>query len=226
MDECPVRSACKLSGPGGFIAIYLALSVALAGCATSGKSNTEQPELSSVPAMDLPLMPGDAIRVSFSEEPELNGEFTIDETGTISLPLLGARIVVDQSAAAVKAQLAEAYARRTRNQSIQVAYLRRVRVLGEVQRPGLYYIDPTMTFDDAIALAGGSNSAGNLKKVTLVRDGEEVAEGLDVTRSVSAAVHSGDQIYVPKTSWFSRYGAIIIGATVAGIATVIAFAAF
>ena len=119
MVECSVRSACKLSGPGGFIAIYLAVSVALAGCATSGKSNTEQPELSSVPAMDLPLMPGDAIRVSFSEEPELNGEFTIDETGTISLPLLGARIVVDQSAAAVKAQLAEEYARRTRNQSVQ-----------------------------------------------------------------------------------------------------------
>ena len=226
MDECSVRSACKLSGPRRFIVGCLVVGVALAGCATSGNPSTEQPELSSVPALDLPLMPGDAIRVSFSEEPELNGEFTIDETGTISLPLLGARIVVDQSAAAVKAQLAEEYARRTRNQSIQVAYLRRVRVLGEVRNPGLFYIDPTMTFDDAIALAGGTNSAGNLKKVTLVRDGEEVAEGLDVTRSVSAAVHSGDQIYVPKTSWFSRYGAVVIGATVAGLATILAFAVF
>jgi polysaccharide export outer membrane protein len=226
MVECSVRSACKLSGPGRFIVGCLVVGVALSGCATSGKSSTEQPELSSVPAVDLPLMPGDAIRVSFSEEPGLNGEFAIDETGTISLPLLGARIVVDQSAAAVKAQLAEEYARRTRNQSIQVVYLRRVRVLGEVRNPGLYHIDPTMTFDDAIALAGGSNSVGNLKKVTLVRDGEELAEGLDVTRSVSTAVHSGDQIYVPKTSWFSRYGAIVIGATIAGIATVLAFAVF
>ncbi len=226
MVECSVRSACKLSGPGRFIVGCLVVGVALSGCATSGKSSTEQPELSSVPAVDLPLMPGDAIRVSFSEEPGLNGEFAIDETGTISLPLLGARIVVDQSAAAVKAQLTEEYARRTRNQSIQVVYLRRVRVLGEVRNPGLYHIDPTMTFDDAIALAGGSNSVGNLKKVTLVRDGEELAEGLDVTRSVSTAVHSGDQIYVPKTNWFSRYGAIVIGATIAGIATILAFAVF
>ena len=170
------------------------------------------------------MMPGDAIRVSFSEEPGLNGEFAIDETGTVSLPLLGARIVVDQSPVAVKVQLAEEYARRTRNQSVQVAYLRRVRVLGEVQSPGLYHIDATMTFDDAIALAGGTNNQGNLENVTLVRDGEEVANGLDVTRSVSTAVHSGDQIYVPKTSWFSRNGAVIIGASIAGLATILAFA--
>ena len=114
--------------------------------------------------------------------------------------------------------------RLTRNQAVQLAYLRRVRVLGEVRSPGLYHIDPTMTFDDAIALAGGTNSEGNLKSVTLVRDGEEVAKGLDVTRSVSTAVHSGDQIYVPKTSWLSRNGAVIIGATIAGIATIVAFA--
>ena len=223
-DECGVGSARKLSGFRRFIAGYLAATVALAGCATSGQSSTEHPELSSVPAQDLPLMPGDAIRVSFSREPELNGEFEIDETGTVSLPLLGARIVVDKPAVAVKAELADEYARRTRNQSVQVAYLRRIRVLGEVRNPGLYRVDPTMTFDDAIALAGGASNEGNLKNVTLVRDGEEMAKGLDVTRSVSATVYSGDQIYVPKTSWFSRNGAIIIGATVAGLATIIAFA--
>lgn len=168
-------------------------------------------------------MPGDAIRVSFSREPELNGEFEIDETGTVSLPLLGARTVVDQPAAAVKVELADEYAWRTRNQSVQVVYLRRVRVLGEVRNPGLYRVDPTMTFDDVIALAGGANSQGNLKSVTLARDGEEMTEGLDVTRSVAATVHSGDQIFVPKTSWFSRYGAVIIGATIAAFGTIIAF---
>jgi polysaccharide export outer membrane protein len=203
---------------------YLATSVVLAGCATSGQSSTEQPALSSVPAEDLPLMPGDAIRVSFSREPELNGEFEIDETGTVSLPLLGARIVVDRPAVAVKAELADEYARRTRNQSVQVVYLRRIRVLGEVRNPGLYRVDPTMTFDDAIALAGGASNHGNLKNVALVRDGEEMAKGLDVTRSVSATVYSGDQIYVPKTSWFSRNGAIIIGATIAALGTILAFA--
>ena len=224
MDECAVGSARKLSGSWRFIAIYLAVSVVLAGCASKSKSSTEQGEIHSVPSLELPLMAGDAIRVSFSREPGLNGEFAIDETGEVLLPLLGARIVVDQSPQAVKTQIAEEYARLTRNQSVQLAYLRRVRVLGEVRSPGLYHIDPTMTFSDAIALAGGTNSDGNLKNVTLVRDGEEVAKGLDVTRSVSAAVHSGDQIYVPRTNWFSRYGAIIIGATIGGIATILAFA--
>ncbi len=222
-DERAVGSVCKLRGLRRFLSGYLAASVVLAGCATSGRSSAEQPALSSVPAEDLPLMPGDAIRVSFSREPELNGEFEIDETGTVSLPLLGARIVVDRPAVAVKAELADEYAGRTRNQSVQVVYLRRIRVLGEVRSPGLYRVDPTMTFDDAIALAGGASSQGNLKNVSLVRDGEEMAKGLDVTRSVAATVYSGDQIYVPKTSWLSRNGAIIIGATIAALGTIIAF---
>jgi polysaccharide export outer membrane protein len=222
-DEWAVGSACKLSGFKRFMAGYLAASVALAGCASGGKSSAEQPSLPSVSAEDMPLVPGDAIRVSFSREPELNGEFSVDETGTVSLPLLEARIVVDRPAVVVKAELADEYAQRTRNQSVRVAYLRRVRVLGEVRSPGLYRVDPTMTFDDVIALAGGASGQGNLKNVSLVRDGEEMAKGLDVTRSVSATVYSGDQIYVPKTSWFSRYGAVIIGATIAGLATIVAF---
>jgi polysaccharide export outer membrane protein len=223
-DDRVVSNAFNLSAPRRFLAIFLLASVAFCGCASSGESSADQQAPASAPSLDLPLMPGDAIRVSFSREPELNGDFTIDETGTVLLPLLEGRIVVDQSPAAVKAELAEEYARRTRNQSVQLVFLRRVRVLGEVRSPGLYYIDPTMTFDDAIALAGGTNNQGNLKKVTLVRDGEEVATGLDVTRSVSTAVHSGDQIYVPKTSWFERNGMFVIAAAITGIATIVAFA--
>ena len=92
-----------------------------------------------------------------------------------------------------------------------------------------YFEDDKLTLLAKVLRLGTGNSWGENpppRPRRLVRDGEEVAEGLDVTRSVSTAVHSGDQIYVPKTSWFSRYGAIIIGATVAGIATIVAFAAF
>ncbi len=43
-----------------------------------------------------PLTPGDAIRLAFSREPGLNGDYPIDETGTASLPLLGQRNVTDR----------------------------------------------------------------------------------------------------------------------------------
>ena len=139
------------------------------------------------------------------------------------LPLLGSRVVTERLAPEVKEELIREYGERTRNQSVQVVYLRRVRVLGEVRNPGLYHVDPTMTFEDALALAGGASGVGNLKNVSLVRGGERIASGLDVSRSVAAAIQSGDQIYVPKTSWFSRYGAVMIGATISALGVIIAF---
>ncbi len=172
-------------------------------------------------AAEQPLAPGDALRLSFSAEPQFNGEYAIDETGTAALPLLGARVVTGSPAPRIKQDLVAEYAERTRNEDVQVVYLRRVRVLGQVRNPGLYRVDPTMSFGDAVALAGGAADDGDLEKVSLFRDGTEVAEGLDVREQL--AVHSGDQIYVPKTRWLSRYGSVLVGATISAMATIIAF---
>lgn len=193
-------------------------------CASSGNRGSEGAAMLASPNGEAHrLQPGDAIRLSFSREPALNGQFSIDETGSVVLPLLGSRPVTDRTAPEVKQDLVKAYEAQTRNQSVQVVYLRRVRVLGEVRSPGLYHVDPTMTFEDALALAGGAAQDGDLKNVTLVRNGEEVVEGLDVSRSVVAGLQSGDQIYVPKTRWLSRYGAVVIGATISALGAIIAW---
>ena len=84
-------------------------------------------------------------------------------------------------------------------------------------------VDPTMTIDDAIALAGGASENGNLQAVSLIRDGAVVADALDVTRSVAGSVQSGDQVFVPKTSWLSRHGAALIAATISAIGIIVAF---
>ena len=201
------------------------LILPLTAC-SGGRSSEPGDALAAVstPSSEQPLMPGDAIRLSFSRDPQLNGQYTIDERGTASLPLLGERTLTGRPAGQVKDELVAEFYERTRNQSIQVVYLRRVRVLGEVQSPGLHLIDPTMTFDDAIAVAGGATNEGDLQNVALVRDGQEIVEGLDVRSTVAASVYSGDQIYVPKTSWFSRNAAVLIGATISAIGLIVAFA--
>jgi protein involved in polysaccharide export with SLBB domain len=168
-------------------------------------------------------MPGDALRLSFSGEPNLNGEYAIDETGVAALPLLGGQVVTGRPAAEVKDSLIRRYAQRTRNNDVQVLYLRRVRVLGEVRQPGLYRVDPTMTFGDALALAGGASNDGNIRDVSLVRDDEVIARGIDMRGAVATTLHSGDQIYVPKTSWLSRYGAVALGATISAIGAIVAW---
>jgi len=199
------------------------LSSVLLACGGSRPSEDSWSQPITTASVDAPLKPGDALQVSFSREPGLNGRFAIDETGTVSLPLIGHMVVTDRPAVEIKTIIEQEYADRTRNQSVQVVYLRRVRVLGEVRNPGIYHADPTMDLDDIVALAGGAGTDGNLRNVTLIRDGQEIETGLDVSQVVAVDVQSGDQIYVPKTSWFSRNAAVLIGATISAVGVIVAF---
>jgi polysaccharide export outer membrane protein len=214
---------CSLGRPRIAVAFGIVLSSALLAC---GGSRPPDEALSQPVALsvDSPLRPGDAVQVSFSREPGLNGQFAIDETGTVSLPLIGDMAATDLPAGEFKTILEGEYSARTRNQSVQVVYLRRIRVLGEVRNPGIYHADPTMALDDIVALAGGAEPDGNLTKVSLVRDGVEVEANLDLRQGAAVDLDSGDQIFVPKTSWFSRNAAVLIGATISAIGVIVAFA--
>lgn len=216
-----IKSVARGATPRIIVATFL--SSVLLACGGSRSSNDSWSE-PITPSVDAPLMPGDLLQVSFSREPELNGRFAIDETGTVSLPLIGDMVATEEPASEIKSVIESEYEARTRNQSVQVVYLRRIRVLGEVRNPGIYHADPTMALDDIVALAGGAETDGNLTNVSLVRDGRDFETGLDLRQGAAVDLHSGDQIFVPKTSWFSRNAAVLIGATISAIGVIVAFA--
>ena len=190
----------------------LAVIVALAAGRLSGQS-------AAAPA---PLAPGDAIRVTFWREPALSGEFPVDESGAVVLPLLGARSVGGVPAARLKDQLALDYGRELKAaDDVQIVLLRRVRVLGAVKEPGLYRVDPTMTLGDVVALAGGATRDGQLQGVRLVRGGRELRSDLEHGARVAEQVHSGDQIVVPERSWLARHAALFIGAGISAAALIV-----
>ena len=156
-------------------------------------------------ASGVPLHPGDAIRLRIWQEPELSGEFTVDEEGDVVLPKIGRVNVNGVPPEVLEQQLIESYQKFLIHSSIEVRLLRRVQVLGAVREPGLYPVDATMTISDALALAGGTTSEGNPRRVELVRDGERIEGVLSVDMSLAnAAIRSGDQLFVPERSWLSR----------------------
>lgn len=203
-----MKSATSLS------AIYLAAAM---GCAGHPPPDSGPPA-----AGPVVLQPGDALRVAFSAEPGLNGEFRIDEDGTVVLPLLGERRVTSVPADSVKRKIIAEYDGVVRNQSVQVVNLMRVRILGAVASPGLYYVDPTMTLADAVALAGGASTEGKLGDVRLVRAGREFRTSLDVSSLELFEIRSGDQIIVSHRSWFARNSSVLIGSMIASLGVVIA----
>jgi protein involved in polysaccharide export with SLBB domain len=169
------------------------------------------------------LLPGDLIRVQVYREKELDGEYLVDEAGTVVLPLLGEQRVVGMSMRELRRQLVEAYQVHLRNPSIIITPLRRINVLGEVQRPGMYAIDPTVSVAGAVAMAGGATAAGDLRKVRIIRDGRVYAQRLGPGTVLSAAdVRSGDQIFVERRSWFDRNSTFVVSTTLSLTSIIIA----
>lgn len=165
------------------------------------------------------LRPGDAIRLAFWREPDLDGDYPVDETGRVVLPLLGARIVTGTPPTELKQRLLRDFDGQLRNQEVQLTLLYRVRVLGAVRAPGLYHVDATMTLGDAVALAGGTLPQGTLDGIRILRSGRTIHADIDTDTRIAEQVRSGDQILVGERSWLSRNGTFVVGSliTVAGI---------
>ena len=71
----------------------LALLAILACGPVSAEENLRQSEIETVvataPVNDYRLGPGDKVRVTVYDETDLSGEFQVDDTGFVRLPLIG-----------------------------------------------------------------------------------------------------------------------------------------
>ena len=180
--------------------------------------STIAPSSSDSPVARSLLLPGDALQIRIWLEPDLSGEFVVDEEGVVTLPMLGRVTAVDLTIAQLRALLIERYTQELRNPSITVTPVRRVYVLGEVNRPGMYGLDPTASLASAVALAGGANREGDLSKLTLIRGDATILSGVDpMADLLSIGTRSGDQIFVERRSWLER-NQQFVATTVLGVA--------
>ena len=158
---------------------------------------------------------GDVLRVTVWRERDLSGDFGVDELGRIILPMLGVVKVEGIQWYALRDSLLSLYSRELRNPSVTLTPLRRVQVLGEVARPGIYLADPTLSLAGLVALAGGATPGGDLHRVRVLRDGKTVVESASVeSLLLNADVRSNDQIFVDRRAWIERNGAFVASALI------------
>lgn len=169
------------------------------------------------------LRPGDVVRLQIWREPDLEGDYLVDETGTVVFPRVGEYTVLEDTSESLKARLIEDFQQYLRNPSIDVIVLKRVRITGAVVSPGLHLVDPTVMIADALAMAGGPTPLGEPEKVRILRDGQVIA--LDIRQDMLIAdspLRSGDQLYVPERSWVARNSNVVATVIAASVSLVIA----
>jgi polysaccharide biosynthesis/export protein len=203
-------SHLRFSSPLRLVTLVLCFAIAALApsLAAQAAGNAGSPDHSSAHH----LLPGDAVVLKIWREPDLSGEFPVDEHSMVVLPKLGPLDVREVTGDSLKKYLVSTYSTFLRNPSIEVRLLHRVRVLGAVRNPGLYPVDETMHFTDVLTLAGGVSSDGNPNAIHLVRDGKMLDTPLSKGLLVSETpLRSGDEVLVDQKSWAARNPGLLIG---------------
>jgi protein involved in polysaccharide export with SLBB domain len=203
------------------------IGLVLAGCVCA-PLRAQQPSASPPSSSDTGgvLHSGDVVRLRIWREPDLSGDFAVDERGVAVFPKIGPMMVQKQSPESLEARLVKSLSAYLRNPSVEVVLLRRVQVLGAVRNPGLYTVDPTMSVSDALALAGGVDENGKSNQVHLIRRGERLTVNVSQrTRIADTPIQSGDQLFVPQRGWISRNPAALAGVLTAAAGIIVTLVA-
>lgn len=176
----------------------------------------------SFAAEDVLLGPGDVLKVSVFEQPDLSLEVRVSDSGTITYPLIGSVRVGGGTPAEAERKIANLLEAggylKNPHVSIIVAQLQSLQasVLGQVGRPGRYPLDSARTLADVLALAGGIAPDG-ADIITIVQktNDKSVRTTIDIAEMMRSGnlesnieIKGGDIVYVERSPKFYIYGEV------------------
>ncbi|ANW04449.1 polysaccharide biosynthesis/export family protein [Bradyrhizobium icense] len=145
------------------------------------------------------LGPNDRIRLKVYGEPDITGEYEIDNGGQVSIPLAGHIKAAGATTRQLEKSIASALAKgivRDPRVNVEIAQYRPYYILGEVKKSGEYPYRNGLTVMDAVASAGGFTYRANENKVFLRRAGSGAEETYPLDAPVP--VYPGDNIRIPE----------------------------
>ncbi|NML17529.1 polysaccharide export protein EpsE [Azohydromonas caseinilytica] len=174
---------------------------------------------------DYRLGPGDGIKISVFQNPDLALETRITDTGMVTYPLIGAVKIGGLTVPQAEQRIANALSSGNFVKQPQVSILimqvrgNQAAVLGHVNRPGRYPLElAQMRLTDLLAVAGGVAESGS-DVVTLVgvRDGRPFKTQISLSDALAAGqldsafdtrVQDGDVVYVDRAPTAYIYGEV------------------
>jgi len=163
------------------------------------------------------LKPGDGVRITlYNISDAISGDYFAQQDGFIQLPYIGLIQILERDFLEIRSEIITKYDSLYKNPEITVQPLFKINILGEVKRPGQYYVTGVETILDIVALAGGETQDANLNKLSFIRDEERIninpKELIEKGSKVQdIGLKSGDQVIVPRGWWvFLRNASVIV----------------
>ena len=190
MLQRPFRAAAGLC---------LLLAIAIGNVAAPSAAVAQTKHASSSAQGAYTLGPTERIRLKVYGEADISGEYEVDASGYVSIPLAGrikaSGMTTGQLERSIVAALSKGIVRDPRV-NIEIALYRPYYILGEVKKSGEYPYRIGMTILDAVASAGGFTYRANEGKVFLRRSGGVTEEVYPLDAPIR--VFPGDNIRIPE----------------------------
>lgn len=178
------------------------VALGLAGCASTGYPTSSVSEANNTVNSGYAVAAGDNLKITVFDEPSLTGEFQVDSSGDLAMPLIEKVAVTGKTpnevAQAIGTQLRSGGYVLDPKVSVEVLAYRPVYVLGEVDQPGEYPYSPDLTFYQAIAKAGGFTPRANKTIVVLQRSAWSTPRTIKLTNE-PLMIAPGDTVIIEES---------------------------
>ena len=178
------------------------LAAAIAG--TAGAQPVEPPDQS------YKVLPGDILQISVWGEELLQGEVLVRPDGAFSFPLSGDISARNRSVIELQEEITKRLSRYISDPVVTVSVAQvlgnKVYVIGQVNQPGVFVVNPQVDVLQALSMAGGTTPFASLNDIKILRrTGDrqqalqfrynEVVKGRNLEQNV--ILQSGDVVVVP-----------------------------
>lgn len=171
--------------------------------------------------------PGDRVVLSVWPDSTLGGIFPIEPSGVVHLPLLGERTAAGKTVDLFREELRQACAMDLQLPVVSLEAQFRVSILGAVQAPGVFWVDPSYGVFELISAAGGMTDDAQPHNIVISRASGERhlidADRLQFASSPEALLdlRAGDRLVVPRKrglDWRIVLQSLTLVATIVNIA--------
>ena len=179
----------------------MALLVALCGLAWTGLGSTQE--------VGYTVKPGDTLGISVWKEPDLQGEVLVTPDGAFAFPLVGQVDARGKTVTELQQLLTERLQHYISEPVVTVSVRdikgNKVYVIGQVNKPGEFIVNPRVDVMQALSMAGGTTPFASLGNIIILRrngaqqealhfDFTSVAKGRDLDQNIE--LRSGDVVVV------------------------------
>jgi polysaccharide export outer membrane protein len=179
-----------------------ALVALLVYCA-AGSVRAQQPP-------EFKIHAGDEVEVAVWKEPDLTRKVVVRPDGKIGFPLTGEVNAAGRTAAAIQGEIAALLKKYIPDPVVTVSVVglggNQVYVIGQINKPGAYMMNPQLTVLQALAVAGGTTPYAGLNDIIVLRGSGgaqqkfqfhygDVSKGRSLDQNI--LLESGDVVIVP-----------------------------